>query len=64
MLQRKYIIKIAKSIRDCGLTKEQRSRIANHMGRWIFEDNPAVNIRAFKIMANSDPNYVQDNSVN
>lgn len=63
MLQRKYIIKIAKSIRDCGLTKEQRSRITNHMGRWIFDDNPAVNIRAFKIMANSDPDYVQDNSI-
>jgi hypothetical protein len=63
MLQRKYIIKIAKTIRDCGLTKEQRSRIATHMGQWIFDDNPAVNIRAFKIMANSDPNYVQNNNI-
>lgn len=64
MLQRKYIIKIAKTIRDCGLTKEQRTRIANHMGEWIFNDNPAVNIRAFKVMANSDPDHVQDNNIN
>jgi len=64
MLSRKYIIKIAKAIRDSGLTTTQRTRIANKMGDWIFEDNPAVNLRAFKIMANSNPDDVQDNSLN
>lgn len=63
MLPRKYVIKIAKCIRDSGMTMQQRTRIANKMGEWIFEDNPAVNLRAFKIMANSNPDDVQDLSV-
>lgn len=63
MLPRKYVIKIAKCIRDSGMTMAQRTRIANKMGDWIFEDNPAVNLRAFKIMANSNPDDVQDNSL-
>jgi len=63
MLPRKYVIKIAKCIRDSGMTMAQRTRIANKMGEWIFEDNPAVNLRAFKIMANSNPDDVQNNSL-
>ena len=54
MLPRKYVICIAKSIRNSGLTGPARSRITEAMLEWLCADNPALNYKAFRVMCNAD----------
>ena len=54
MLARKYVICIAKSIRNSGLTGPARSRITEAMLEWLRADNPAMNYHAFRTMCNAD----------
>ena len=54
MLPRKYVICVAKAIRNSGLTSPARSRITEAMLDWMRRDNPAMNYRAFRVMCNAD----------
>ena len=54
MLSRKYVICIAKAIRNSGLSTAQRARIANAMLDWLRADNPALNYKAFRVMCDAD----------
>ena len=54
MLARKYVICIAKAIRNSGLTGPARARIANAMLDWLRQDNPALNYKAFRTMCDVD----------
>ena len=54
MLSRKYVICIAKAIRNSGLHKPARARVANAMLDWLRADNPALNYKAFRVMCDAD----------
>ena len=54
MLSRKYVICIAKAIRNSGLHAPARARIANAMLDWLRADNPALNYKAFRVMCDAD----------
>ena len=54
MLARKYVICIAKAIRNSGLPGPARARMANAMLDWLRLDNPALNYKAFRVMCNAD----------
>lgn len=64
MLPRKYLIQIAKAIRNSNLTQAQRAHITNCMLAWLFTDNPAMNVKAFKVMADGDFDDIPDNILN
>ena len=54
MLARKYVICIAKAIRNSGLTGPARGRITEAMLEWLRVDNPALNYKAFRVMCNAE----------
>ena len=54
MLARKYVICIAKSIRNSGLTGPARGCITEAMLDWLRQDNPALNYKAFRTMCDVD----------
>ena len=54
MLARKYVICIAKAIRNSGLTGRARGSITEAMLDWLRQDNPALNYKAFRTMCNAD----------
>ena len=54
MLARKYVICIAKAIRNSGLTGPARGRITEAMLDWLRADNPALNYKAFRTMCDVD----------
>jgi hypothetical protein len=54
MLPRKYVVCIAKAIRNSGLTGQARGRITEAMIEWLVPDNPAFNNKSFRFMCNSD----------
>ena len=54
MLARKYVICIAKAIRNSGLPGPARALMANAMLDWLRLDNPALNYKAFRVMCNAD----------
>ena len=73
MLPRKYVICIAKAIRNSGLTGPARGRITEAMLEWLRVDNPALNYKAFRTMCDVDTKdrydrgyyeELQDNAVN
>lgn len=63
MITRKYVNMVAKTIGRSKLTAAQRAHITNEMLKWMVEDNPAMNQRAFKTMANVGNSDVQNNSI-
>lgn len=54
MLARKYVICIAKAIRNSELTARSRGNITEAMLDWLRADNPALNYKAFRVMCNAD----------
>lgn len=66
MLPRKYVFLIARSIGNSKLTRAQRGHLAESMLKWLLQDNPAMNVKAFRIRSRTEigVNYdLQDNSV-
>ena len=54
MLARKYVICIAKAIRNSELTARGRGNITEAMLDWLRADNPALNYKAFRTMCDVD----------
>lgn len=64
MLARKYVFLIARAIGNSKLTRKQRGHLAELMLDWLKEDNPALNVKAFRIRSRTEigVNYdLQDN---
>ena len=60
MLRRKYIYMIAKAIGRSQLTKRQRGSVAFHMLEWMKQDNPAMNVKAFRILSRTEQGVEYD----
>lgn len=64
MLARKYMYLIARAIGRPNTTRQQRGLIAQEMLRWMLEDNPAMNVKAFRVLSRTETGVdydVQDN---
>jgi hypothetical protein len=64
MLARKYVFLIARAIGNSKLTRKQRGHLTELMLNWLKEDNPALNVKAFRIRSRTEigVNYdLQDN---
>lgn len=54
MLARKYVFLIARAIGNSKLTRKQRGHLAELMLDWLKEDNPALNVKAFRIRSRTE----------
>ena len=64
MLARKYMYLIARAIGRPNTTRQQRGLIAQEMLRWMLEDNPSMNVKAFRVLSRTETGVdydVQDN---
>jgi len=64
MLARKYMYLIARAIGRSQLTRKQRGSVASHMLEWMLQDNPAMNVKAFRVLSRTETGVdydVQDN---
>lgn len=64
MLARKYMYLIARSIGRGNTSRQYRGLVAQEMLNWMLQDNPAMNVKAFRVLSRTEPgvNYdVQDN---
>lgn len=55
---------IARAIGRPNTTRQQRGLIAQEMLRWMLEDNPAMNVKAFRVLSRTETGVdydVQDN---
>lgn len=67
MLARKYVFLIARAIGNSKLTRKQRGHLAELMLEWMRNDNPAMNVKAFRVRSRTEQGVdydqaVQDNS--
>ena len=65
MLARKYMYLIARSIGRPNTSRQYRGIVAQEMLDWMLQDNPAMNVKAFRILSRTDKGEdydVQDNS--
>lgn len=65
MLKRDYMYKIARAIGISKLTRKQRGHIAELMLDWMRQDNPAMNVKAFRVRSRTEIGVdydVQDNN--
>ena len=62
MLQRKYVNLIARSIGRVNVLKQYRGVLVEEMLRWMRQDNPAMNVKSFRILSRTgELRDVQDN---
>ena len=54
MLQRQYVFKIARAIGNSKLTRAQRGHLVQLMLDWLLEDNPAMNVKAFRVRSRTE----------
>ena len=54
MLQRQYMYKIARAIGISGLSRQQRGLVAQRMLDWMLQDNPAMNVKAFRVRSRTE----------
>lgn len=54
MLKRDYMYKIARAIGISGLTRTQRGLVAQRMLDWMVPDNPAMNVKAFRVRSRTE----------
>ena len=65
MLARKYMYLIARSIGRPNTSRQYRGIVAQEMLDWMLQDNPAMNVKAFRVLSRTEPGVdydVQDNS--
>ena len=63
MLHRKYMYMIAKAIGRSHLTKKQRGSVAYNMLDWMLQDNPAMNVKAFRILSRTESGVIYDETI-
>ena len=64
MLKRQYMYQIARAIGISGLTRQQRGLVAQRMLEWMIPDNPAMNVKAFRVRSRTETGVdydLQDN---
>ena len=62
MLQRKYVNLIARSIGRVNVSRAYRGQLVEEMLRWMRQDNPAMNVKSFRILSRTgELRDVQDN---
>ena len=54
MLSRKHMYLIARAIGISGLTRNQRGLVAQRMLDWMLQDNPAMNVKAFRVRSRTE----------
>lgn len=62
MLQRKYVDLIGRSIGRVNVSRQYRNLLVAEMLRWMRQDNPAMNVKSFRILTRTgELRDVQDN---
>lgn len=64
MLKRQYMYQIARAIGNSKLTRAQRGHIVERMLEWMIPDNPAMNVKAFRVRSRTETGVdydLQDN---
>ena len=54
MLKRQYMYQIARAIGNSKLTRAQRGHIVERMLEWMIPDNPAMNVKAFRVRSRTE----------
>ncbi len=65
MLARKYVYLIARALGRPNTSRQYRGIVAEEMLRWMLEDNPAMNVKAFRVLSRTEKGVdydLQDNS--
>ena len=60
MLQRKYMYLIARAIGRPNTSRQYRGLVAQEMLNWMLEDNPAMNVKAFRVLSRTEPGVDYD----
>lgn len=54
MLKRQYMYHIARAIGNSKLTRAQRGHLVERMLEWMIPDNPAMNVKAFRVRSRTE----------
>jgi len=54
MLKRQYMYQIARAIGNSKLTRAQRGHLVERMLEWMIPDNPAMNVKAFRVRSRTE----------